>query len=246
MVALADGTYTFLARIEQSSNSAVFGQPSSSVSDPIDTTPPAQVIRSITATSDLAPFAIGVGNDPTPTITVTLDFALGTGESLDVMRAVGTGAPQTVASFTSASGCIPSGLCFQFTDSTGVSIPLPPARRNDPLTAATTPNPALQTATYTYSARVRDGAGNQGSNTGSVSLQLGHLDCDKARASATGGTNHPPVSTTDSPGTNCSLCHRTQPANSSPNGTPVGTFVASPRGDPSPSLPSTYWCRRPI
>ena len=104
--ALADGTHTFLARIERSSDAAAFGQPSSSINDPIDTSRPTQTPR-ITASSGIAPFALIAGNDPTPTIRVDLDAALASGETLVVTRAAGGGSPETVASFTAGGGCSP-------------------------------------------------------------------------------------------------------------------------------------------
>ena len=126
------------------------------------------------------------------------------------------------------------GHMLQFTDDTKLTIPLPPLRLGDALTPQTTPSDAAPTS-YTYTAQVRDGAGNPGANTASVSLQLGHLACNQARADASAeestGRPHPAALSFEAArSVNCSSCHRTQPANSGPNGTPAGTFVAVPRG----------------
>jgi hypothetical protein len=249
--ALADGTYRFLARIERSSDAATFGQPSSSVSDPIDTGRPSQTPR-ITASSNVAPSLLVAGNDSTPTIRVNLDAALASGETLVVTRTAGSGTPETVASFTAGGGCSPvTATCFQFTDDTKQAIPLPPLRISDALTPQTTPSDAAPTS-YTYTAQVRDAAGNLGANTASTSFQLGHLACNQARADASAdastGRPHPAALSFEAARTgNCSGCHRTQPPGSSPNGTPAGTFVAVPRGATQPeTLPAAaYWCRRP-
>ena len=261
--ALGTNTYAFLARIEQSANSAVFGAPSSSVSVPIDVTPPAQLFQSFTATSSVAPNAVvanavpasdvisGTTNDPSPTITIVLDTGLGGGETLNFTRTV-SGVTTTVASLT-ASNCSPSPRCFTFTDNAaGVSIPVPPARRADPLTAGTTPNSALPSATYTYAGRVTDSVGNLGSNSGNTAaFTFSYFNCDQQRANDTyalrfgAGNNHTNlVSFAAAPGVNCAGCHRSQQSDQMA-ATPAAAFVAVPSGNPAPAFPSAYWCKRP-
>jgi hypothetical protein len=250
---LADGTYRFLARVERSGDATTFGQPSSSISDPIDTTRPAQTPL-ITASSSIPPLTLIAGNDSTPTIRVDLDAALGAGETLVVTRTTASGAPETVAQFTAGGGCSPvTATCFQFTDDTKLTIPLPPPRNDQtPLNSQTRPSDAAP-ASFTYAAQVRDAAGNLGTSA-SVSFQLGHLACDQARADASAdqstGRPHPAtLSFEAAKGTgNCAACHRTEPP-AGPDDPPTkpGTFVAVPRGviEPATAPAAAYWCRRP-
>lgn len=84
---LADGTYLFRARIEQSGNAAIFGASTASISVPIDGTAPTQT-ASVTGASDdwnasLAPS--GTTRDTTPVITGTLSAALAAGEQVRVL-----------------------------------------------------------------------------------------------------------------------------------------------------------------
>jgi hypothetical protein len=263
--ALGTNTYTFLARIEQSANATVFGAPSSSVSVPVDVTAPSQLFVSIVATSSVAPNSTVAGavpasdvisaatNDPSPTITIVLDSALGAGETLNVTRTVGA-TTVTVASLT-ASNCAPSPRCFTFTDnSTGVSIPVPPPLKTDALTAGTTPNGALPSASYTYAGRVTDGVGNLGSNAGNaVAFTFGYFNCDQVRADTTYATEFPPAPPAPAhahgtllaagSGANCASCHRSQQADPLA-ATPAGTFIAVPRGVTA-GYSSSYWCKRP-
>ncbi len=262
-VALGTNTYAFLARIEQAGNNQVFGAPSSSISVPIDVTLPPQVFQSFTATSSVAPNTTvanavpasnvisGTTNDPSPTFTIVLDSALGSGETLNVTRTVaGVSGSVTVASFT-ASNCSPSPRCFTFTDnSTGVSIPVPPARRADSLTAGTTPNGALPSPTYTYAGRVTDAVGNLGSNSGNTAaFTFSYFNCHQNRADTTyasvfPGFTHSTISFAGAPSNNCANCHRSQQSDQAAS-TPAATFVAVPRGNAAPALASAYWCKRP-
>jgi hypothetical protein len=227
--ALTDGTYAFLARIERSSDASMFGQPSASVNDPIDTVRPGQGVR-ITATSSVEPFQFYAGNDATPALTVTLTQPLGAGETVVLMRAIGTAAAQTIKTFdASEARCTVQTPCFEFTDSTGLNIPVPPAA----------PNTSLPGTSYAYSGRVRDPAGNDGDPV-SVTVQLGHLLCDQARANTATNGNHGVIAA-GAPNAivSCSGCHGTSPATPGTEPTPAGRHVAVPARAP------TYWCRRP-
>jgi hypothetical protein len=226
---LADGTYTFVARIERSSDATVFGQPSASVNDTIDTTKPGQGVR-ITATSDVEPFQFYAGNDATPTLTITLTQPLGAGETVVLARTIGTGAQQTIKTFAeSEAKCTVQTPCFEFVDSTGLNIPLPPAA----------PNTSLPGTNYAYTGRVRDPAGNVGDNIASVTVQLGHLLCDQGRANTATNNNHGIIAAgTPNSLASCSGCHTTSPATPAGGTTQAGWHVAVPRA-------ATYWCRRP-
>lgn len=221
---LADGTYTFLARIEQSGSPSTFGQPSASVNDPIDATPPGQTVT-ITATSNVVPFSTVSGavpasanivnqtSDPTPTVAVQLSGGLGSGESLEIRRNGAVITPQLAA-------CPGAANCVTFTDSPGVTITVPP----------TNPSTNLPVANA-YSARVVDTAGNLGPQ-GNLTANFDYFTCDQQRANTTFGGAHQSVKSTD---TACQQCHRIVTTT-----TPPVTFVSVPSTNP------TYWCRRPF
>jgi hypothetical protein len=215
---LSDGTYTFLARIEQINNSAVFGEPSASVNDPIDGTAPGTL--TVTATSNVAPSStvsgavpasnniVGQTNDPTPTVTVQLSAALASGESLVIRRNGAVITPSLASCGTN---------CFRFTDDPpNVSIPVPPGEPNTNLPQANV-----------YTARVTDAAGNF--SEGSLTANFDYFTCNQARANSTFGGTHPSITSAD---TNCAQCHRIFSARS--------TYVAVPQTN------AAYWCRRPF
>ena len=229
---LAEGTYTFLARIEQSGSPGTFGQPSASVSDPIDLTAPGRV--TVTATSNVAPSSavsgavpasaniVGQTNDPTPTVTIQLSAALG-GDTLVIQR-------NGVAITPSLTQCpgVPPNTCFTFTDNPGVSIPVPTA---NPI--ITLNNTAVRPpVTNVYTARVTDAAGNV--SQGSLTANFDYFVCNQVRANTTFGGTHASVASTDTP---CQQCHRIFTDTSTQ--TPV-TYVSVPQSTP------TYWCRRPF
>ena len=132
---LADGSYTFFARVELGSNSAVFGASSSTVSASIDATAPTQ-IASIGGIFDDASVAVGGNNtaDSTPRISGTLNPALVGGETVEVVRTGGAG---TVI----RSAVVTGGTNWSIQEVT-------------PLIAAA----------YTYTARVLDLANNRGAD----------------------------------------------------------------------------------
>jgi hypothetical protein len=133
--ALADGAYSFFARVELSGNSGVFGASSSTVSTSIDATAPAQ-IASISGIFDDASVAVGGNNttDTTPLINGTLNATLAVGEVVEVVRTGGAG---TVTRNATVTG----GTNWSLQETT-------------PIIAAA----------YTYTVRVLDAAGNRGAN----------------------------------------------------------------------------------
>lgn len=218
--ALKEGTYTFLARIERSDDATVFGQPSASVADPIDLTPPGVII---TATSDVVPFSrlkgavpeseviVGQTNDPTPTVTVQLSEALASGASLEIQRNGESIAPKLESCGTN---------CFRFTDAPGVKIAVPPE------------DPSNLPIANGYVVQALDAAGNRGE--GKMTATFNYFTCNQVRADAASeGGKHQLVT---SPNTACERCHRVTTV----KGPPTATFVAVP------SKVATYWCRRPF
>ncbi|HET9204894.1 MAG TPA: Ig-like domain-containing protein [Burkholderiaceae bacterium] len=228
---LPEGTYTFVARVEQSNNAANFGQPSASVNDPIDLTVP-QV--TVTATSNVVPFStvsgavpanasiVGQTNDPTPTVTIQLSAALGS-DTLAIQR-------NGVAITPSLTQCpgVPANTCFTFTDNPGISIPVPTA---NPI--ITMGNTVLRPpVANSYTARVTDAAGN--ASQGSLTANFDYFVCNQVRANTTFGGTHASVASSD---TACQQCHRIFTDTSTQ--TPI-TYVSVPQTNP------TYWCRRPF
>ena len=130
---LPDGNYTFSARVEQGSNSAVFGQSSATASASIDATAPTQV-ASISGIFDDFNVAVGGNNtaDNTPRIAGTLNAVLGTGETVELVRTGGAG---TVTRTATVSG----GTNWSLQEVT-----------------------SLAAAPYAYTVRVLDLAGNRG------------------------------------------------------------------------------------
>ena len=133
--ALADGSYTFFARVELGSNSAVFGASSSTVSASIDATAPTQV-ASISGIFDDASISVGGNNttDTTPLINGTLNAGLAVGESVEVVRTGGAGSVTRTATVT-------GGTNWSLQEASAISA-----------------------AAYTYTVRVLDAAGNRGAN----------------------------------------------------------------------------------
>ena len=129
---LADGSYAFFARVELGTNSAVFGASSGTVTAPIDATPPAQTANVTLIADSFSGSLANGGNtaDTRPTISGTLSAALGSGETLQLLR------NGSVVATPPVSGT------WSFTDTLSTA------------------------ATYTYTARVIDAAGN-------VSLTVG-------------------------------------------------------------------------
>lgn len=231
--ALATGTYSFVARIEQGSNPAAFGQPSGSVAVPIDVTAPLQSVV-ISATTDSVPYTNAVGavagsaiatqtNDPTPTLRFSLSSPLGSGETLVITRRVGSGSLTSITPTLSSCGT----NCLQFSDAThgiAISIPQAVAPANPP--ASSVPSQFIPSSnlpvTMEYRAQVRDAAGNVGAAAAPLTFNFDYFTCNRSR--------EPDHTTT----TTCQSCHTTS------GGTASGSsFVAAPRGSP------TYWCRRP-
>ena len=132
---LADGNYTFSARVEQGSNSARFGQSSATASVSIDATLPTQLV-SISGIFDDASVSVGGNNtaDSTPRIAGTLSATLGTGETVELVRTGGAG---TVTRTATVSG----GTSWSLQEVT-----------------------ALAAASYTYTVRVLDPADNRGAS----------------------------------------------------------------------------------
>jgi hypothetical protein len=232
---LADGTYTFVARIEVAGNAAVFGQPSASINDPIDATAPAQKVT-ITATSDVAPSTTVAGavpannniagqtNDPTPTVTILLSAAMAGNETLEIRRNNAVIKPTLASCGTN---------CLRFTDNPGVPIAVPPT------------TPSALPVENGYTARVIDSAGNIGPD-GSLTASFNYFTCDQVRANTTFGQGFPPpppahvaISFANNRTLRCENCHRTSPVTPTGQGTAAGTFVAVP------STSASYWCRRP-
>ena len=133
--ALADGSYTFFARVELGSNSAIFGASSSTVSASIDATAPTQV-ASISGIFDDASISVGGNNttDTTPLINGTLNAGLAVGESVEVVRTGGAGSVTRTATVT-------GGTNWSLQEASAISA-----------------------AAYTYTVRVLDAAGNRGAN----------------------------------------------------------------------------------
>jgi len=218
--ALADGTYTFLARIEQSTNSAVFAAASNSVSDPIDATPPRQTITA-TAIGKVAPFAnadrtvpgynaasviSGLTNDPNPTIRLQFSAPLASGETLEITRELGADKPASITAKLRDCGT----NCVEFDDTPGVKIGTP---------ALGSPNEQLPTKVQ-YTVRVRDAAGNvsPAGTSSPLAFSFGYFACNRARVAHTDNKD-------------CAGCHR-----SFVNDQTNAFFVAAP---PATSL---YWC----
>ena len=132
---LADGTYSFYARVEVATNAAAFGQPSATASVTIDATAPAQLVT-ISGIFDDNSVSVGGNNttDNTPRIAGTLNAGLASGETVEIVRSGGAG---TVTRSATVSG--------------GTSWSLQEAA-------------ALANATYTYTVRVLDAAGNRGAD----------------------------------------------------------------------------------
>lgn len=228
--ALPEGTYTFFARVELSTNANVYGKPSESVRDPIDL-PPATGVR-ITATSNVLPFSpvkgavpadeniVGRTDDPTPTVTLQLSAALEKGESIEVRRNDKPIDPKFESCGVN---------CLRFVDNPGVSIPQPDAQPNTKLPLANT-----------YTANVIDAGGNRGPQ-GSLRADFDYFDCDQQRAFAGGGPNHLPVSAKTDPKGSCAQCHQTSPASRAGEATQPGVFVAVLVREAK----AAYWCRRP-
>ena len=85
---LPDGNYSFSARVELGSNSAVFGQSSATASASIDVTPPA-LTANVTGIADTPTGALAPGAntaDTTITISGTMSAALAPGDGLRVYR----------------------------------------------------------------------------------------------------------------------------------------------------------------
>ena len=217
--ALTQGTYTFVARIERSGDPGVFGQPSESINDPIDLTPPTVTI---TATSSVPPNAfvkgavpesdriVGQTNDPTPTVTVQVSEALGPSPSLVIQRNGQQINPRLDSCGTN---------CFRFVDNPGVKIALPPE------------TPSNLPIANSYAVQALDAAGNRGE--GKLTANFDYFICDQLRANAASeGGKHQSIT---SPNTACERCHGTV----TDKGPPTVTFVAVP------SSKATYWCRRP-
>ncbi len=229
---LDDGTYTFVARIELSNNAAVFGQPSASVSDPIDVTPPRQTVVGITATSDVVPFSpvkgavpeneniSGRTDDPTPTVTLRLSGPLEKDESLEWRRNDKPFQPKVAS-------C--GDNCLRFVDDPGVKIPQPDAE----------PNTALPLANV-YTANVIDLAGNR-SQQASLRADFDYFDCDQQRANLGRDGNHSAVSSAADSRGSCADCHRTSPVTKVGEPTARGVFVAVLVREAK----AFYWCRRP-
>ena len=133
---LADGSYAFSARVEQSGNSSVFGSSSVTVNVPIDATAPTQT-AAIGGIFDDANVSVGGSNttDTTPRISGTLSGALAAGEVVELVRSGGAG---TVTRNATVTG----GTNWSLQETV-----------------------AMSAATYTYTARVLDAAGNRGPNS---------------------------------------------------------------------------------
>jgi Bacterial Ig-like domain/Regulator of chromosome condensation (RCC1) repeat len=146
---LADGGYTFTARVEQASNSAVFGQTSASAAVTIDATAPTQTIAISGIFDDSGTNVVGNSTlDRTPTLSGTLSAAVGPGETLQVTRTGGVGPAVTSPVST-------SGQNWTFTEPTALPVSPPPAG-----------------VVFTYSLRVRDATGNLGLVSASVTMTL--------------------------------------------------------------------------
>jgi hypothetical protein len=251
----AQGAHTYTARVDAP---GLTGATGTGFAFTVDSIAPAQTLTSLSATrsASLTPLGIagavpssntisGISNDPNPTFTIQLSAGLAGNESVEVLRSGGV-----IATLTTAN-C--GAGCFQFTYFSGTTIPTPPPRLTDNLTAGTSPvvAPASATTASTYQIRVRDSAGNVGATQGSLSFAFDYFNCNQVRADATYATvfpgfAHTTVSTAAASGTRCSGCHRVQPADPATGaGTPAGNFVAVPRGNAVPAAAATYWCRRP-
>ncbi len=135
--ALAEGgPYSFFARVELGSNSAVFGASSNSAAVSIDTLAPTQTVNMSIVDDNLVAVQGNNTSDTTPLLQGTLSaaFAPGSGETLEVVRTGGAGGTLTrSATVTNTNWSLQESV-----------LPL---------------------ATYTYTVRPRDPAGNRGSNT---------------------------------------------------------------------------------
>ena len=132
---LGDGSYAIVARIFDYSGNE--GAPSAAWSITIDTTAPTRTLTAATVIDDAPPDRGEIAdggrtNDRTPTLSLTLDAVLDSGDVLRIYRASGSGEPLLagVASHDNQS-------TYQFTDG--------PLSRND---------------AYTYTADIVDAAGN--------------------------------------------------------------------------------------
>lgn len=229
---LAEGTYTFFARIELANNANVHGQPSESVRDPIDL-PPQTGVR-ISATSNVLPFApvkgavpedenitSGRTDDPTPTVTLLLSAPLEKGETVEVRRNDKAIDPKFESCGTD---------CLRFVDNPGVAIPQPDAEPNAKLPLANT-----------YTANVVDAKGSRGPQA-SLRADFDYFDCDQQRAeSATAKHRAWAVSSAADAKGSCAECHRTSPATKAGEATKPGVFVAVQ----VIAAKAAYWCRRP-
>jgi len=132
---LPDGNYSFGARVELGSNSAVYGQSSATASASIDATPPAQTANVTQIADSFSGSLANAANtaDTTPTISGTLSAGLGAGETLQLLRNGSVVATPSV-----------SAGAWTFTDTVNTA------------------------ASYTYSARVIDTAGNVSLTVGST------------------------------------------------------------------------------
>ncbi len=130
---LADGAYTFTARVELASNSTVFGQTSPSAAVTIDATAPTQTIA-ISGIFDSAGNNVGGNNtsDTLPRISGTISAGLGGGEVLQLLRTGGSG-PLT-------RSVTPSAGNWSLTETSATAL--------------------SAGATYTYALRVLDAATN--------------------------------------------------------------------------------------
>ncbi len=133
---LADGNYTFSARVELGSNSSVFGASSAVVSNSIDASAPTQVVN-ISGIFDDASISVGGNNttDTTPLINGTLSAGLAPGEVVEVVRTGGAG---PITRLATVSGVTNWSL-----------------QEVTPIT----------TAAYSYTVRVLDLANNRGVNS---------------------------------------------------------------------------------
>jgi hypothetical protein len=257
--ALAEARYTYTARVDTNGTpGAVSGTSWAVVVDTADPVAP----QSFRATSDLPPFNNRAGatadslletaggfvgspilsNDTTPRIVITLPAALSTGagstsaESLEILRdgvlvvrepaIAGLAAPTSpLASIPCPSGSPANTRCFR--EVSGVAALASPG---------TAPSAA---ASRSYTARVRDTAGNVSSPV-NVTIDYDYHSCNYARAQARSSSNHgatvPPLVAGS-----CTGCHTQVFPTASPN----PTFMRAP-ADPISVAPfETYWCKVP-
>jgi hypothetical protein len=247
---------TYTARVE---NGTAYGTTVSGATVTVDTVAPTQTTTVVQVRSNVAPNTTVAGatppddqvanggqtNDPTPVYRFGLNQALGSGESVQVLRA---GSPVSVSLSTLANTACGAGFaaCYEFSAPTGLVI------STDLVNETNLPAPAVGSAfqsvgTASFTIRVVDLAGNTSVASAARSVNVGYFPCSQQRAQATYAAagnvgSHITLSAGQNPAQRCTSCHSNVSPNDPANlslGTPAGNFVAVPM------TTAQYWCRRP-